>query len=165
MRRSERERSPTINASHDAPLAADPISLRNSPGSIPSDDPRPGILLVEDDLGLLHLVATALQREGFAVWPASSGRAALEIFQRERDRIDVALLDVRMPGLDGPHTLVELRRLHPDLACCFMSGYAGAYTTDDLLALGAIHCFDKPFRLEEVAQRLREVVARQAAQA
>jgi DNA-binding response OmpR family regulator len=121
--------------------------------------PRPGILIVEDDTALLNLVATALQREGFTVWPAPSGRVALDIFQREREQIDLALLDVRMPGLDGPQTLAELRRLSPDLACCFMSGYSGAYTPEDLLALGAAHCFDKPFRLDEVADRLREVVS------
>ena len=149
-----------MTATREAPLSADPLTSHNPSASPGADAPRPGILVVEDDASLLTLVATALQREGFAVWSASSGRAALEVFQRERERIDLALLDVRMPGLDGPQTLAELRRLAPDLACCFMSGYAGAYTADELLSLGAAYCFAKPFRFEEVADRLREVVSR-----
>jgi DNA-binding NtrC family response regulator len=126
----------------------------------PVEAARPGVLIVDDDPGVLSLVAMALQRQGFAVWPASSGRSALEIFHRERDRIDLALLDVRMPGLDGPQTLAELRRLAPDLTCCFMSGHSAPYTVEDLQSLGAIHCFDKPFRLDEVARCLWEVVPR-----
>src|SRR5262249_22969715 len=100
---------------------------------------------------LLTLLNTVLQRQGFRVWLASTGSAALEVYQRQQSRIGVVLLDVRMPGLDGPQTLAELRRLNPDLACCFMSGHTGAYSDEDLLRLGAVCCFAKPFRVHEVA--------------
>ena len=50
---------------------------------------------------------------GFTVWSAANGPAALEVYRRQQDDIAVVLLDVRMPGLDGPQTLAELQRLNP----------------------------------------------------
>jgi CheY-like chemotaxis protein len=47
------------------------------------------------------------------VWLAAGGQEALDLYQRHREAIDVVLLDVRMPGLDGPQTLAALRALNP----------------------------------------------------
>jgi CheY-like chemotaxis protein len=106
---------------------------------------------------MLCLLKAALPRYGFAVWSAANGPAALEVYRRHQDDIDVVLLDVRMPGLDGPQTLAELQRLNPEVACCFMSGFAGNYSDEDLLARGARHCFSKPFHLDEIARSLGQV--------
>ncbi len=64
------------------------------------------------------------------------------------------LLDVRMPGMDGPQTLAALKRINPAVLCCFMTGYAGDYTGEGLLALGAVRLFEKPFQLDEIAPAL-----------
>jgi len=112
-------------------------------------------LIVDDDPMLLMLLRVALQREGFIVWTAASGRAALELFGQQQQRISLVLLDVRMPDLDGPQTLAELQRLRPSLVCCFMSGHTGSYSPQELRARGARYLFDKPFRLEEVSSVLR----------
>jgi CheY-like chemotaxis protein len=103
---------------------------------------------------LLTLLNTVLQRQGFRVWLAPGGLPALEVYRRHQSQIGVVLLDVRMPGLDGPRTLTELRRLNPDVACCFMSGHTGVYSDDDLRGLGAVHCFAKPFHVHDVAEFL-----------
>jgi CheY-like chemotaxis protein len=124
---------------------------------------RPGVLVVDDDPMLLTLLNTVLLRQGFRVWLASNGPNAVEIYQRQQAQIGVVLLDVRMPGMDGPGTLAELRRLNPDVACCFMSGHTGTYTDEDLRGLGAICCFAKPFRVHAVAEELWQT-ALQAAQ-
>jgi CheY-like chemotaxis protein len=115
---------------------------------------QPGVLVVDDDKVLLGLLNTTLQRHGFRVWLAASGFEAIEIYQRHRPLINVVLLDVRMPGLDGPRTLAELQRLDPSVACCFMSGYTADYPLPELLGLGASHFFDKPFRMEEIVRVL-----------
>jgi len=114
----------------------------------------PGILVVDDDPMLLAMLRIALQRPGFAVWTADSGRAALELFRQYQHQISLVLLDVRMPDLDGPQTLAELQRLRPGLTCCFMSGHTGTYTAQDLRARGALYLFEKPFRLEEITSVL-----------
>ena len=117
----------------------------------------PGVLVVDDDNLLLNLIARVLKGFGFLVWTASDGAEAIGAYQQHRQEIDVVLLDVRMPGQDGPATLARLRQINPALCCCFMSGHSGDYTSDDLLAFGARCCFDKPFRLEDVAQTLRQL--------
>src|SRR5947209_6919317 len=109
-------------------------SIRPAPGPIS----RPGILVVDDEPALRSLLKTVLQRKGFAVWLADGGCAALDIYRERQAAISVVLMDVRMPDLDGPHTLAALQRINPAVACCFMTGYAGEYTPEGLLALGAI---------------------------
>ncbi len=95
-----------------------------------------------------------MERQGFTVWLADGGRSALEIYRERQASLSVVLMDVRMPDLDGPQTLVALQRINPAVACCFMTGYAAEYTPEGLLALGAIRLFDKPFRMDEMAQSL-----------
>src|SRR5438874_2516364 len=119
---------------------------------------KPGILVVDDDAAVRALLDVGLRQYGFAVWQAADGHEALQVYQRNGSEIDLALLDVRMPGLDGPQTLVALSQLNPRIRCCFMTGQAGSYTQDELLKLGAAHIFPKPFQLAEVAQVLATVI-------
>ena len=119
-----------------------------------------GILAVDDEEGVRGVLRFGLGQQGFAVWLAANGHEALELYWRHRARIDVVLLDVRMPGLDGPQTLAALQQLNPQVRCCFMSGDLGAYTEEGLRHLGAATVLPKPFRLPEVVQVLRELAGR-----
>jgi DNA-binding NtrC family response regulator len=133
------------------------------PAPAPDGSPSlPGVLVVDDDALVLNLLHTMLRRLGFPVWLALGGQAALEVYRREQARVGVVLIDVRMPGLDGPGTLAELRKIRPDLACCFMSGCTDPYTADDLHALGAAHLFTKPFPVDDLLAVLPRVARRAA---
>ncbi len=116
-----------------------------------------GILVVDDDAAVRGLLDLALRRQGFAVWLAANGQEALEQYRCHRATIDVALLDVLMPGLDGPQTLAALQALNPQVRCCFMSGDLGLYSEWKLQSMGAAVVFHKPFRLAEIAQALRDL--------
>ena len=121
---------------------------------------RPGILVVDDEAAVRSFLKAALELQGFTVWLAEKGVEAVDLYARQRSAIDLVLLDVRMPGLDGPHTLAALRRLDPDVRCCFMSGHTGEYTEAELLLRGAACVFAKPFRLSELGALLcRQIVA------
>ena len=113
-----------------------------------------GILVVDDDAAVRGLLEFGLRHQGFAVWLAANGPEALEQYRRHGATIDVALLDVLMPGLDGPQTLATLQELNPQVRCCFMSGDLGLYGEWQLQSMGAAAVFHKPFRLAEVAQVL-----------
>jgi two-component system response regulator (stage 0 sporulation protein F) len=119
---------------------------------------RPGILVVDDDVGVRALLNDALWQQGFIVWLAGNGLQALELYQELSAEIDLVLLDIQMPHLDGPHTLTALQRLHPGVCCCFMTADCGYYCEKDLLERGAAHIFRKPFRLLEMAQALWDMV-------
>jgi CheY-like chemotaxis protein len=113
-----------------------------------------GLLVVDDDEGVRGVLGVGLRQQGFAVWLASGGREALDLYRQHSRAIDVVLLDVRMPGLDGPQTLAALQELNPQVCCCFMSGGLGSYTQEGLRDLGAAAVLPKPFRLPEVARVL-----------
>jgi CheY-like chemotaxis protein len=116
---------------------------------------KPGILIA-DDMGLiLTLLKFVLEPRGFNVWLAVDSSDAIDLFRRHHEQIDVVLLDVQMPGLDGPHTLAHLQRIDRDVVACFMTGNLGNYSVDELLNRGAMCVFIKPFRLSDVADYLQ----------
>jgi CheY-like chemotaxis protein len=119
-----------------------------------------GLLVVDDEGGVRGLLDVGMRQEGFAVWLAADGQEALDLYRRRRGAIDVVLMDVRMPGLDGPQTLAALQGIDPQVRCCFMSGDPGSYTEQGLCELGADAVLRKPFRLAEVARVLRETASR-----
>ncbi len=121
--------------------------------------PQPEILIVEDEGGVSDVLGLALRHHGLAVRPARNGQEAVDIYRRYRQRIALVLMDVLMPGLDGPATLALLRRIDPRVPCCFMSGSTGPYSAEDLLALGAAGVLQKPFAsLAQTAQSLWAVI-------
>ena len=122
-------------------------------------DSRPTVLVVDDDETVRNLLRITLKRQGFEVCLAASGMEALSLCKNLTTTFAVVLLDVRMPGLDGPQTLTELQRITPNLACCFMTGDPGIYDTTALLGLGAAAVFTKPFQLNQLVEVLRQLAA------
>jgi DNA-binding NtrC family response regulator len=121
--------------------------------------PRPpGVLVADDEAAIRRLLEIALGRQGFTVWSAAGGREAVELFRRNRDAIDLVVLDVQMPGLDGPWTLIALQEIDPQVRCCFMSGHTGGYSAETLQAMGIVRIFQKPFAIAELVEALRALV-------
>ena len=110
----------------------------------------PGILVVDDEPHVLGLLDRILQLGGFAVWLAASGPEAFDIYRQHTAQIAAVLLDVRMTGWDGPETLKALQSINPAVRFCFMTGQAGDYTEEDLLALGSPCVLFKPFGMDQV---------------
>jgi DNA-binding NtrC family response regulator len=120
----------------------------------------PGVLVADDDEHVRFLLGLALRQAGFDPLLAADGRKAVELFLRHRDKVQVVLLDVKMPGLDGPGALAQIRQIAPQVRCCFMTGHAAHYGADNLLALGAARVFDKPFDLDDLIETLGELCGR-----
>jgi CheY-like chemotaxis protein len=120
---------------------------------------RPGVLVVDDEAAVRTIWERGLHCYGFDVWPAADGREALDIFQRHQERIAGALLDVRMPGLDGPQMLAALEVIAPTIRCCFMTRDSGCHASGEVLERGAFTVLSKPFRLAEVASVLWRFVS------
>jgi CheY-like chemotaxis protein len=120
---------------------------------------NPGILIADDMALILTLLKFELESRGFNVWLAVDGDDALDLYRTYQSEIDLVLLDVQMPGLDGPQTLEALQLLNPDVTACFMSGRADNYTEENLLERGAAWILSKPFRPAEVADVLHWLVS------
>ena len=134
----------------DGPAAAGEATVRQ-----PGD--KPGVLVVDDEHPVRAVVQLGLERNGFEVWLATNGREAVHLYRKHREHIAVVLLDVRMPGLDGPATLDVLRSLNPGVLVCFMSGDTGDYEQEQLRQRGAVHVIVKPFHLDQLAKVLRRL--------
>jgi CheY-like chemotaxis protein len=118
----------------------------------------PRVLVVDDEHLVRVVVQLGLEKSGFHVRLASSGQEAIHLYQEHKDGIDLVLLDVRMPDLDGPQTLDVLRQLNPNVLVCFMSGNTGAYQWEDLLGRGAAEVIAKPFHLDRLTSVLRRLL-------
>jgi DNA-binding response OmpR family regulator len=136
-----------------APRFAVPSSRRGRFGR------RPGVLVVDDEAAIRRLLKVALQQQGFDVWLAANGEEAQETFGRHGSVIDLVVLDVIMPGPDGPETLAALQQLDSEVRCCFISGFTGQYSEEELLMHGAARVFSKPFRLTELGSALWQMLS------
>jgi CheY-like chemotaxis protein len=116
------------------------------------------VLVVDDDAEVRAVAGAVLRHHGFDSLPANGGRQAVEVYRQRREHIDVVLLDVVMPGLDGPQALAALRQADPAVRAVFMSGYTSAYSEADLARMGAASFVAKPFRPAELVSALRRAL-------
>ena len=130
----------------------------------PDPEPQPAaggketLLLVEDEAPVRESVRRLLEWHGYTVIEARNGADALQIYDGNEQGIDLVLTDLMMPGMGG-HELVELLRArHPELRVLFMSGYADKPMTTNGAPCRGTAYLEKPFTVELLMQRLREVL-------
>jgi two-component system cell cycle sensor histidine kinase/response regulator CckA len=116
------------------------------------------ILLVEDETTVRAVAERALTRHGYTVFAAENGEAALEILARE-GHFDLMISDVVMPTMDGPTTVREARKTHPDLPILFISGYAEEQLRKSI-DLDRVSFLAKPFSVQKLAEAARDTIAR-----
>ena len=131
-------------------------SFDATPSSFP--DAR-NILVVDDEAAIRRLVSSFFEREGYTCWIASTGEKAVNMFRDHASEIGLALIDVRMPGMDGVQTLTALKKINPELRCCFMTGNCAPYHEADLFAAGAAELIHKPVSLSVLGQIARDCLA------
>lgn len=119
------------------------------------------VLLVEDDPTLRSTLTFNLVREGYRVLTAADGPAALEMVAIEGDRLDLMILDVMLPGLNGYQVLRSVRQQH-DFPVLMLSARGEEQDRVDGLELGADDYVVKPFALRELLARVRAAVRRRA---
>jgi CheY-like chemotaxis protein len=114
---------------------------------------------VDDDPLLRMLINLGLRHHGFRVWQAAGGREAVAVYRQYGSLIDLVLLDVRMPDLDGPHTLAALQEVEPGVRVCFLCGSGEGEELEELVARGAVGVLAKPFRLDGLVQALEHLAS------
>ncbi|MFO0750481.1 MAG: response regulator [Myxococcota bacterium] len=134
--------------SEEEPLAAIDVD----PSAVPR---RPGhILLVDDDDSVRMVAKRMLTELGCTVSTAVDGLEAVEFFTTHRRDIDLVILDMQMPNLDGRGTFRELRKIDPRVRVLLVSGYAAKEEAERCLAEGALDFLPKPFKLEDLSRAI-----------
>ncbi|MCP4603350.1 MAG: response regulator [Proteobacteria bacterium] len=110
------------------------------------------LLLVDDERLIRDSVQRLLNRLGYAVIAAESGPAALEVFEIRRDNIDLVILDMDMPIMDGAECFFRLQDIDPKVKVLISSGMVHQAEIEELLTIGALDFLQKPFEFEQLSQ-------------
>ncbi|MGC8660092.1 MAG: PAS domain S-box protein [Desulfomonilaceae bacterium] len=124
--------------------------------------PIPGgtetVLLVDDDDVVRDLGATLLVDFGYKVIAASNGKEALEIYQREGERISLIILDLIMPEMDGMKCLDKIIQVNPKAKVIIASGYSESVSDSGAMALQAKGFVHKPYNMRQLLTKVREIL-------
>lgn len=140
----------SMNASGEAgPAAAAPV-LETGEGTV---------LVVDDEKEVVDPVSRVLRRCGYSVLEAENGEHALAVFRERAAAVDLVVLDLVMPKMDGRRCLKHLREIDPGVKVLLVTGYTTDGTIDELLAEGAAEVFEKPLDFAAFTGAVRRLIA------
>lgn len=116
------------------------------------------ILLVDDEQMILEVGAAMLSRLGYEVIAVNSGGEALEKIRSMGTALDLVILDLIMPGMDGGKVFEAIQEIRPELPVLLSSGYALDGQAEAILQKGCRGFIQKPFNLTELSEHVRKVL-------
>jgi CheY-like chemotaxis protein len=122
------------------------------------EDRIPGILIVDSDRRSRTEFARSMEDQGWQVWEAHDGHAAIEIYRQESGRVDIVLVDLQLPGLLGARVLAELAEINPELPTCAMSANVSPYAASAFRRMSATPLFTKPMDVRALSFILHEMI-------
>jgi len=125
--------------------------------NIDRSENRKRLLVVDDEDILRSLAIDMLTSLGYETLPAADGLRAIDILEKEKNTIDLVLLDMIMPRLGGVETFHRLRTIAPDIPIVIVSGYTRDEHAQELLGEGACGFIQKPYRMEELLELIRSL--------
>lgn len=99
-----------------------------------------------------------LEELGYTVFLARSGKEAIETYKKNKDEIDMVLLDMIMPEMDGGETYNRLKEINSDIKVLLSSGYSINGQAKTILPKGWNGFIQKPFDMKKLSQKLREIL-------
>ena len=106
------------------------------------------VLIVDDEKDFVEMFSLRLKEQGEKVSTAHSGKEALKLL--ETVVIDVVILDIRMPGMDGIDTLKQIKKIHPIVEVILLTGHGSTETAVEGMKLGAFDYLMKPADFEDI---------------
>jgi PAS domain S-box-containing protein len=142
------------------------IYLPASEKELVKEKKRPGkylkgtetILLVDDEKGIAEIGEKLLKKMGYTVFIAGSGKEAIEIYEENKEKIDLVILDLIMPVMGGGETFAQLKKMNPGIKVLLSSGYSLNGQASEILKNGCKGFIQKPFTLRELSQKVRSVL-------
>jgi len=114
------------------------------------------ILVVDDDAEVRRIIGEVLQVLGYTYQGAADGFKALELIRKER--FDIVLCDIRMPGMDGLQVMAEARKIWTDMPFIIITGFVEEYVYDQVIEAGANDFIRKPFTTIELKTKIDRVL-------
>jgi two-component system cell cycle sensor histidine kinase/response regulator CckA len=117
------------------------------------------ILLVDDEKMVLDVSRELLEFLGYRVYPTGSGQEAIAVYMEKRNKIELVVLDMIMPGISGGETFDRLRGIDPGVKVLLASGYSINGEAKTIMDRGCNGFIQKPFQLEKLSGKIREMLA------
>ncbi len=124
----------------------------------------PFVLLVDDEAPFVETMTKRLTKRNLRVIMAFNGSEALEKIDKNRN-LDVVILDVKMPGMDGIETLKEIKKNHPLIEVIMLTGHATVESAIEGMKLGAYDYLMKPCDLEQLMLKVEQATRKKRAEA
>ena len=117
------------------------------------------VLLVDDEVPFVEAMARRLNKRDINITTAFSGSEALDVIERDRG-IEVVILDVKMPGMDGIETLGKIRNKFPLQEVIMLTGHATVETGIEGMKLGAFDYLMKPCDMDVLLEKVKQAAAK-----
>jgi PAS domain S-box-containing protein len=143
-----------------------PVADRKIEGAKPEEPTAvlvPGrgtVLVVEDELQVREMVVRTLQKCGYEVMAAEHGLDALNVYEARKKPIDLVILDMIMPKMNGWDCFHRLKKADPQVKVLIMTGYTSEGNPRQLLSEGAVGFIEKPLNLQMFTQAVQEGIRR-----
>ena len=121
------------------------------------------VLIVDDEISFLETITKRLTKREFVVASANSGKKAIETLEANNS-IEVVILDVKMPGMDGIDTLVEIKNKFPLVEVIMLTGHATVETAIEGMKLGAFDYLMKPCDIDVLVSKTNEACSKKRKQ-
>jgi DNA-binding NtrC family response regulator len=112
------------------------------------------LLIVDDEVKFLQSISERLKLKDFDVTTASDGRQAVKV--AKRGKFDVAILDLKMPDMDGTEVMTILKKRHKFLQILILTGHASIDSAVECTKLGAFNYIEKPYDFEKLIEAIKE---------
>jgi len=116
------------------------------------------ILLVDDEKTILDIGGRVLNRLGYHVLRAAGGKEALQVYKEHKDKIDLVILDMKMPDMGGSEVYDRIKEMDPGVRVLLASGYSIDSRVRELLERGCDGFIEKPYSREELTKTIREIL-------
>ena len=116
------------------------------------------ILLIDDEKMILDVGIELLEELGYTVQSAMSGQEAIDIFQKDRGKFDLVIMDMIMPEMGGGETFDRLKEIDPDVKVLLSSGYSINGQATKILRRGCDGFIQKPFNMSQLAEKVQKIL-------
>ena len=117
------------------------------------------VLLVDDEVSFVETFSERLEMRNLEISKAFSGEEALQVLEQNHN-IEVIILDVRMPGMDGIETLVKIKEKFPLVEVIMLSGHADVESAIDGMKQGAFDYLMKPCDIDQIITKVSDAVSK-----
>ena len=113
---------------------------------------------MDDEKSVKESTAALLRGKGYKVVTAKDGGEAVEYYAKSWEHIDLVILDMNMPVMNGRDTFVAMRKINPDVKAILATGYSLDANAQEILDEGALSHIQKPYRVDDLVRQMEQAL-------